>query len=48
MKSSRELIVEDISPEKLTQIVDDMDSDDATDLIGELAAGTGPAYPEQH
>ena len=33
---SRELIVEDISPEKLTQIVDDMDSDDATDLIGEL------------
>jgi len=33
---SRDLILEDISPERLTQIVDDMPSDDAADLIGDL------------
>ncbi len=33
---SRELVLEDISPEKLTEIVDDMPTDDAADLIADL------------
>jgi magnesium transporter len=34
---SREFILENISREKLTEIVDDMPSDDAADLIGDLS-----------
>ena len=45
---SRELILEDIPDEKLTEIVDDMFSDDAADFIAELPEDQAQRVLSQH